>query len=97
MIHPAYTETGAGRQPVPHEPDERRRPVIDPAEVVDGRQRVEQVNETNPMRDTDVARVRSVAAVRMKPGLMVLARILCGAPSIASCRVIASTPPLPAQ
>ncbi len=27
-------------------------------------ERVEQVNETNPMRDTDVARVRSVAAVR---------------------------------
>jgi len=27
-------------------------------------ERVEQVNETNPMRDTDVARVRSVSAVR---------------------------------
>ena len=27
-------------------------------------ERVEQVNETNPMRDTDVARIRSVAAVR---------------------------------
>ena len=27
-------------------------------------ERVEQVNETNPMRDTDVARVRSIAAVR---------------------------------
>lgn len=27
-------------------------------------ERVEQINETNPMRDTDVARVRSVAAVR---------------------------------
>lgn len=27
-------------------------------------ERVEQVNETNPLRDTDVARVRSVAAVR---------------------------------
>ena len=27
-------------------------------------ERVEQINETNPMRDTDVARVRSVSAVR---------------------------------
>ena len=27
-------------------------------------ERVEQVNETNPMRDTDVARIRSVSAVR---------------------------------
>ena len=27
-------------------------------------ERVQQINETNPMRDTDVARVRSVSAVR---------------------------------
>jgi putative ABC transport system permease protein len=35
-----------------------------PAEIFVVEERVEQVNETNPMRDTDVSRVRSVAAVK---------------------------------
>ena len=35
-----------------------------PAPIFVVEERVEQVNETNPMRDTDVSRVRSVASVR---------------------------------
>lgn len=35
-----------------------------PAPIFVVEERVEQINETNPMRDTDVSRVRSVAAVR---------------------------------
>ncbi len=36
----------------------------------------------------------SLAGVRIMPGLTQLARIPCGAPSAASCLVIAMTPPL---
>ena len=37
-----------------------------------------------------------VAPVTIRPGEIELARMPCGAPSMASCRVMASTPPLPA-
>ena len=49
-------------------------------------------------RDEDpVAVGRTGTPVTIMPGEMLLARIPCGAPSSASCRVMASTPPLPAQ
>src|SRR3546814_16095499 len=44
-----------------------------------------------------VARRLDVAGVRIGPGAIEFARIQCGAPSNASCRVIAMTPPFPAQ